>query len=73
MEVDLPGDYIIMAEMAVIVRGLAPSNEEDAFGLVFPVSPRVRILTKFRIYSRWRIRRNKPLAVPWFDEKLFLL
>jgi len=42
-----------MAEMAVILRGLATLNEKDARGLGFTASPRGLILNKYRFYNIW--------------------
>ena len=43
---------IIMAEIAVIIRGSATSNEGDAYSLQFTASQRGLILNKFKIYNR---------------------
>jgi len=41
-----------MGEMTVILRGLATSNEGDAYGLYFTASTWELILNKFTIYNR---------------------
>ena len=62
-----------MGEMTVILRGLATSNEGDAYGLYFTASTWELILNKFTIYNRWYIRQKKTLPVAWLNEKLLLL
>ena len=62
-----------MAEMAVILSGLAASNEGDAYGLLFTAS--ARGLNSKRIYNLqymgyWHIRWRKPCQLPGWLKKL---
>ena len=58
-----------MADRAVILPGLATSNEGDAQSLLFTASPWGLIVNKFTIYNKWHIRRRKSRRLPDWMKK----